>query len=50
MRVIIITSSSNRSGGTRQAVYQAQGLSERGHDVALCLDRKSTRLNSSHRT
>lgn len=35
MRVIIITSSSNRSGGTRQAVYQAQGLSERGHDVAL---------------
>ncbi|MFQ9492752.1 MAG: hypothetical protein ACLR0N_18885 [Bilophila wadsworthia] len=42
MRVIIITSSSNRSGGTRQAVYQAQGLSERGHDVALCLPHDST--------
>ena len=41
MRVIIITSSSNRSGGTRQAVYQAQGLSERGHDVALCLPHDS---------
>ena len=33
MRVIIITSSSNRSGGTRQALYQAQGLSARGHDA-----------------
>ena len=42
MREIIITSSSNRSGGTRQAVYQAQGLSERGHDVALCLPHDST--------
>lgn len=42
MRVIIITSSSNRSGGTRQAIYQAQGLSERGHDVTLCLPHDST--------
>ncbi len=41
MRVIIITSSSNRSGGTRQAVYQAQGLSDRGHDVTLCLPHNS---------
>ena len=41
MRVIIITSSNNRSGGTRQAVYQAQGLSERGHDVTLCLPHNS---------
>ena len=42
MRVIIITSSSNRSGGTRQALYQAQGLSARGHDVTLCLPHDST--------
>ena len=41
MRVIIITSSNNRSGGTRQAVYQAQGLSERGHEVTLCLPHNS---------
>lgn len=42
MRVIIVTSSNNRSGGTRQAVYQAQGLSERGHDVTLCLPHNSS--------
>lgn len=41
MRVIIITSSSNRSGGTRQAIYQAQGLQERGHEVTLCLPHDS---------
>ncbi len=37
MRVIIITSSTTRSGGTRQALYQAKGLAMRGHDVSLCL-------------
>ena len=42
MRVIIITSSSNRSGGTRQALYQAKGLAGRGHDVTLCLPADST--------
>ena len=42
MRVIIVTSSNNRSGGTRQAVYQARGLSERGHDVTLCLPHNSS--------
>lgn len=41
MRVIIITSSSNRSGGTRQALYQAEGLTERGHEVSLCLPHDS---------
>ena len=41
MRVIIITSSSNRSGGTRQALYQAEGLAARGHDVTLCLPHDS---------
>lgn len=35
MRVLIFTSSSNLSGGTRQAMYQARGLLERGHDVHL---------------
>ena len=42
MRVIIVTWSNNRSGGTRQAVYQARGLSERGHDVTLCLPHDSS--------
>jgi glycosyltransferase involved in cell wall biosynthesis len=37
MRILIITSSTNRSGGTRQALYQARGLADRGHDVSLCL-------------
>ncbi len=42
MRIIIVTSSENRSGGTRQALYQAQGLLERGHDVTLCLPARSS--------
>ena len=42
MRIIIVTSSTNRSGGTRQALYQARGLSERGHQVSLCLPADST--------
>lgn len=42
MRVIIITSSTNRSGGTRQAIYQAQGLTDRGHHVTLCLPAQSS--------
>ena len=42
MRIIIITSSNNRSGGTRQAVYQAQGLAGLGHDVTLCLPHDSS--------
>ena len=37
MRIIIITSSTSRSGGTRQALYQAEGLAGRGHTVSLCL-------------
>ena len=37
MRILIITSSTTRSGGTRQALYQARGLADRGHDVSLCL-------------
>lgn len=42
MRVIIITSSTNRSGGTRQAIYQARGLTDRGHQVTLCLPAQSS--------
>lgn len=42
MRIVIVTSSGNRSGGTRQALYQARGLAERGHDVTLALPEKSS--------
>lgn len=41
MRIIILTSSHNRSGGTRQAMYQAAGLAERGHEVVFCLPHDS---------
>jgi len=42
LRILIITSSTNRSGGTRQALYQARGLAERGHAVSLCLPDESS--------
>lgn len=42
MRIIIITSSTNRSGGTRQALYQAEALDQRGHEVTLCLPAQSS--------
>ncbi|MDR2726787.1 MAG: glycosyltransferase family 4 protein [Deltaproteobacteria bacterium] len=42
MRILIITSSTNRSGGTRQALYQAKGLADRGHAVSLCLPADSS--------
>ena len=35
MQIFIVTSSGNMSGGTRQALYQARGLLERGHDVTI---------------
>ncbi len=41
MRVVIITASTNPSGGARQALYQASGLIERGHDVTLLLPETS---------
>lgn len=41
MRVVIITASTNPSGGARQALYQADGLAERGHSVTLLLPRRS---------
>lgn len=42
MRIIIVTSSTNRSGGTRQAIYQAEALARRGHEVTLCLPAQSS--------
>ncbi len=33
MRIILLTSSSTKSGGSRQALYLAQGLEARGHEV-----------------
>lgn len=41
LRIIILTSSTNRSGGTRQAFYQARELATRGHHVSLCLPEDS---------
>ncbi|AAS95540.1 glycosyltransferase family 4 protein [Nitratidesulfovibrio vulgaris] len=41
MRIIILSSSTNRSGGTRQAFYQARELATRGHHVSLCLPEDS---------
>lgn len=35
MRVIYLTSSESLSGGSRQALYLAQGLAERGHEAFL---------------
>ena len=35
MRILIFTSSGNKSGGSRQALYLAQGLAGRGHEVRL---------------
>ncbi len=42
MRVILLTSSGNRSGGSRQALYLAQGLENRGHNVVFIIPRKAT--------
>ena len=35
MRILFITSSNNASGGGRQALYLADGLGERGHEVSF---------------
>jgi glycosyltransferase involved in cell wall biosynthesis len=37
MRIIFISSSSNKSGGSRQALYLAQGLLGNGHDLRFCV-------------
>ncbi len=42
MRIITITSSTNRSGGTRQAIYQSKQFALCGHDITLCLPHDSS--------
>ncbi len=45
MRIVFFTSSTNRSGGSRQAFYLAEGLSRRGHEVYFLLrEQASLRL------
>lgn len=41
MNVILLSSSRNTSGGSRQALYLAQGLEERGHKVLFFVPEKS---------
>lgn len=41
LHVVIMTSSTNRSGGTRQALYHARELAARGHVVSLCIPEDS---------
>lgn len=42
MRIIILTSSSSKSGGSRQALYLAQGMQAKGYDVAFFTPDNST--------
>lgn len=42
MNIILYTSSGNRSGGTRQALYLAQGMADRGHRVHFFIPDDST--------
>ncbi|MGJ3521462.1 glycosyltransferase family 4 protein [Nitratidesulfovibrio sp. D1] len=42
MRILLVTSSSTRSGGARQALYLAEGLAGRGHQVTFFTPRGST--------
>ena len=41
MNVILLSSSRNTSGGSRQALYLARGLEERGHSVLFFVPEKS---------
>lgn len=41
MRILLLTSSSNASGGGRQALYLASGMRERGHSVSFFAPAKS---------
>ena len=42
MRIILLTSSSSKSGGSRQALYLAQGMQAKGHDVTFFTPDAST--------
>jgi len=48
MRIVYMTSSSSLSGGTRQAMYSARGLMERGHEIVFLVphDAEITELDS----
>lgn len=41
MNVILFTSAANTSGGSRQALYLAQGLADRGHSVRFFIPARS---------
>lgn len=41
MRIYFITSSTNKSGGSRQALYLAQALAQRGHEMAFFVPEKA---------
>lgn len=41
MRILYVTSSSNASGGSRQALYLASGMTRRGHEVTFFTPAKS---------
>lgn len=41
MRIVFLTSSTNLSGGARQALYLAQGFQRRGHEVFFFTQEKS---------
>lgn len=45
MRILFITSSTNASGGSRQALYLAVGMRERGHEVSFFAARSSMLRN-----
>mgnify|MGYP003612069353 CR=1 FL=1 len=42
MNIIYLTSSTNKSGGTRQAMYLARGMEKRGHTVLFFVPKKSS--------
>ncbi|SHN69027.1 glycosyltransferase family 4 protein [Desulfovibrio litoralis] len=50
MHIIIFSSSTNRSGGTRQAAYQAKALTELGHNVVFLIPETSQMWNETGET
>jgi glycosyltransferase involved in cell wall biosynthesis len=42
MRIVLLTSSASKSGGSRQALYLAQGLRDQGHAVRFFVPGRST--------
>lgn len=48
MRIILLTSSKTRSGGARQACYQAEIMAARGHEVFFFLPKESALWDLPH--